>query len=368
MRPVPRPLAIALVLGAVLSGCGPDLDRYRVVGDEDGSVPGDGGGGIDAGPRPDGAPEDGGPLPGECGASQLLAAVEDLLADDAYGGKVARFELIDDGSVRRCSDLTGGGVLHAQPMAVAAVGELVVVATREGVQAIDPATDTIAWEVPSGEHPMDVAALDDPGGGAPFAAVGWGSLGGAEIRRVVAYRDGIAVHDWPLNVAGGLGLGVVSLSRSSFRGDRLMVMKPIDYAAAEWDPFAGMRMDPPFAVAPSGVALKTLYAVDTGADNRLAWTGTRDSASMWFYLNDAMGTPGRTPTTVMRCDMCDFVHAVPNPAYPTHYFAVCETAGALSRSIVTFASVPSECEVVLEGSTLGPRPRIAKLGIRYSPP
>ncbi len=354
---------VVVAVAATLGGCPPAL-RFRVVEDRDGSVrPG-----ADAGPGRDGSVQPGADAarPGECADPQLLVSVEDL--GPGAHGRVLRFEIGDALPLTPCTDLTGGGTLLAQPMAVSAVGNQVVIAAPDGVQAINPASDTVAWEAPQTSSEMLPAAvfpLRTPEG-MTVAAVGW-DYAGEEVSQLVTYHAGVADVPQPLNATGGPGAGVEAVTASPFNpGKVLYVKSSMNIAAREWDPFANVLATDTYAPYPTSGPVQSIAAVDEGSLDRIAWASNDGSI---FYLNDSTGADGTPPAPLRRCDCSDIVDVVPDPTLSGNYrfYALCARSGVI-RDVVRFASTSTTCDVLLDGSTVPGYTRLSGLAVTVGAP
>lgn len=335
-------------MGLVVCGCVPDLSPWQL-----------GSAAFDAGPFV--PPSDGSVLPpvttgGPCPAPSLLLSVEDLEASGA-AGRVLRFSLATE-SMSRCGDITGRDELDGQPFSVTGDDRLVVVASRDGVEGVEPLTDRVAWRNPAEGHPNDAFLWQDPASGESLYVIAWGGMGCSGLRcfiNVVTAYDTSGAIRYRFGI-GGLPLPVSSspsMTRDPVDPTRVLALHPSLWAAAQVDLVGNsIERDPSYVVIPAGSYLRTIYAFETDTNPRFAWTGTQDSVEHAFYLNDQnAGTLGQNPSSVARCD-CELAHVVPDPTRPWGMIGLCVRDGIV-RDVVRFRSTGDACDVVLPGSSLG---------------
>lgn len=340
------PFARVLAALGALAGCPPDLDRFHLAssGTDGGDPESDAGEpGGDSGPL----------LGGPCEVPHLLVAVESL---EGGAGRVLRFELADDGAVRRCGDLGAAGEIASMPLTLAWLDdERVAVASDVGIQMLDPTGDSLVWSTGGdGLWPRDAFVLEEPGIGRRLA-IAVGQPGIDDLREIRVYDgDGGVTRSWPLN--GGdlpLGLGVYGVTQSPVHRERLLAVKLGGYAAAEVDPWepAGYTAEP-WVRDRKGVVFSSISALESDGLNRVAWVGVEAGASGVYYLFEPTGQPGQTPSMGIGCGNreCSFVHAVPDPTLNTRLFAIC--AEGSERDLVRFTSTGGECEVIVSAADL----------------
>lgn len=345
-------LATIVLLVPALGACPPDLDRFRIEGEAGGEGEGE---------------------PADCTGLHLLVAVEDV-SNTGASGRVLRFALREELPLPRCPDLTAGGEMVPQPLAVAWIDpHRVAVASTEAVQLVDPEDDSLTWTAAhSNLWPNDAFRLETPRGRRP--AVAFSNFGmSSDIREVRVYDDagGIA-WDWLGN--GGelpIGLGVTSMTQSPVHTDRMLALKPSDYAAAEIDPWSGTAaLDPPYVTTHEGLVLDSIYALEAGGQNRLVWTGREQDVSHVYYERDTGGQGGFDISLPVDCEgrACTFVHAVPDPTLRTRLIGLCEEdQDFATRRIVRFRPSANECDVLFEAASL-PDPqasRLARLSVAW---
>src|SRR5262249_37427039 len=129
-------------------------------------------------------------------------------------------------------------------------------------------------------------------------------------------------------------------------------------AAYEYNLYMGVFTG--FMQATNSAILQTLYALDDGAQLRIAWTGAPNTSqrNSLYYLQGGTAIGGAIPCNNMTCD---FVHAVPDPTLNTRYLAICDV-GTTVRSVVRFKTTDNTCETILDGATL-PNKMLRRLAV-----
>ncbi|MBX3271833.1 MAG: hypothetical protein KF729_16315 [Sandaracinaceae bacterium] len=365
--------ALALALG----GCPPDLSGWRVEGEapaHDGSTP----------PPPrDGSLPPSVPCAPEvtcasCPMPWLLASVEDL--GGRCGGQVWRWSIQGQDDVFcACEPLTAGGRMPRLPFSVGFVppDTVVVAAEDDRVVAIDAARDAVRWERPYTWQPVDVFAIEDPTG-QPMAGVAGRTRGGS-IRAITFFDLAGAGAPIERTVNGDLplGLNVASVTQSPFSRRWFRALDSMgSYAAADVDPWTNERfMDPPHTAGREGFYLRTLHASFDGTFHRTVWTGERSDLDPRvrevYRLARADDAGDQRVPLGERCTesadrrdydvLCEYLHAVADPALNTSSFALCGHSGA-ERRIVRL-SLTGICRTIVEQAAVQEGLRISRLGL-----
>jgi hypothetical protein len=264
--------------------------------------------------------------------------------------------------------------MKSQPFAVAWVDEhAVAIASTDGVQMIDPADDSRTWTTThTNLWPNDAFRIETPEG--RRLAVAYSAHGiSDDIRNVHVYEDrGAIAQDFSLNAGDlPLGLGVYSMTQSPVHHDFFLAMKPIDYSAAEVDPWANVSYAAePFVQTREETALETIFALEADLQNRVAWVGSDGEGSHVYYVLDSTGGPRLGLSSPLDCEgrACTFIHAVPDPSLNTRLIAMCEEDGDYAtRRIVRIRSTSDECEVIYEAGA-EPDPddrRISRMSVAW---
>ena len=360
---------LAILAWVVLAaGCGPDLDRYRIVTGDGGGASRDGGSTPDASQRDGASGADGGTDAGHAGPCEppLVAVAVENLGTGGGAGTVLRAALRGTSPWETCPALTGRGTLDAQPFALTVIdASTVMIATRDNLIALDGDRDEQLWRVSlEGMRAMDANPIRDPGRGDTLAAIALGTPGIDEIRSVVTYpRGGTRRQRWTLNTGDlPLGLGVRSMAQSPRDPTKLVFLKPGDYAALEVDPYARTREEMPWVAERAELSLRRLFGVGTGREYRLAWTGSRGGEEGVYYMNQS-GAAAPAIAGPVRCRdrACTFVQIAPDPSRPTGFVAICEEEAR--RELVRFSSVNGSCETIASEVDLPYRARFSALSV-----
>lgn len=297
-------------------------------------------------------------------------AVEGL---DGSRPRILRYEIANEGVVRRCGDLRGGGELIQQPFTLAWLDAgHVAVSGWDVLQVIEPTEDRELWQLDApGSRAVDLARVRLPGGDA--LAVAWtNSAGGTDIRTVRFHGFDSPAEPIPqLEANSGsnpFGLGVYSIAQSPIRPERLLFLKPIDYAAAEYDVTMRMRVMPSYAPSREGLVLRSLHALDDGTSNRLVWAGAENGTEGVFYVSEPTGSAPQPPSMPRSCTSltcASFPHAVPDPTHPHRIYAICDAPTFEDAKLVRLSVIDQSCEVIVEAPELeeGGRARMSRLSI-----
>ncbi len=340
-------------LACLLSGCLPDLSYWEVLPVADGGV-------VDP-PRDAGAP------PRICPLPHLLVAAENL---EGGAGAILRYELPSEGGVRACAPLTAGGSLLPQPFSVAAPSEgFVLAAGRDGVQAVDPRSDTLLYAIAqSGQHPNDAFPLFDAGRGDWVAAVAWSNIGSSSgprggIRVVIAYdAAGSERARWDGGALGVSSANAITSAPSAV--GPLLAMSPSSFSAAQLDPFVPvLRTSPPLVGSIAGTVLTSIAAGTGGGHDMLAWTGRVDGAPRVLALD----APYTDDVSQVTCgDMpCDFEHVAIDVTRPRAVLALCGLSG-VERSIVRLDFERTLCEPLVGAESVPSGMRLSYLAFARS--
>lgn len=364
------------MLAGFVGGCG-----FHTVGNPDGSVDdlgadGDmaGGGGAGGGGGGGGAGDgDMAGGNGGCPAPVLLVGVENVHAGDTGGGRVARLSLTA-GGVTQCTTLRGQGLVTPQPFAVASFAGGVVAATRDSIDLIDPASDSIRWSKPAPPQaqstwlPIDAWTMQTPTG-TPIIAAAYGPSGNpSTIREVDAYdATGAAVPGalmpWCIQGTGctavSLSLSILSMTANPSAPSHFLALDGANAIAAyDVDPFNNTKT----AYVGSYMGyLQSIAAVSFGTTKRFAWLdGDNMGAIKW--VNDS----GSGPTTMAGPVKCNsgcttLLHVVPDPTNADGFFALCDGASVDTRTVIRVGAALA-CTPVLDGALFGAESRLSHLG------
>ena len=392
-------LALALVWG-----CLPDVDRYRIGAGDSGSPLHD----ADTANRSDGAfsdaraptdgatidPNDSGPIAdtcsppvtcaGDCGKPWLLAAVEDIETrpgGQRCGGRIWRWSLQPSGQLCACAGLSGSGVMDPLLTAVSFVPPSTVATTaRSGqVLATDGDTDVVRW---SQRLTLDTHAL-------PEDLVAVDSLDGA--RNVLVAISSPSTTDRifeysQFRIADGVGssahrpdndLNPISMTQDP--GNRRQIRLAHSGGrprVVDFDLWNDMSAPAFLFEAESLQLFETVYAMHDGTYFRTVVTGRHNGSRIFHVaqLDDSNDIPlptgeycARRASDGSNYDIdCDFLHAVPDPHSSDALFAICRNPDMVGdnlreRRIVRLDGL--ECTDVVSQSSVGLAQRIVKLAI-----
>ncbi|HEY8431206.1 MAG TPA: hypothetical protein VIL20_22655 [Sandaracinaceae bacterium] len=345
----------ALAVSVLASGCLPDLGPWYV---ELPPAPADGGATQRDAGRPHGGP---------CALPHLLVSAENL---DGGPGAILRYELPAEGGVRACAPLDARGALMPLPFSVAAATEeFVLVSGREGVQAINPATDQLLYALPRwNQHPNDAFVLYDAARGDWLAGVAWSNLGSSASLRgsivaVVAYAaDGVERRQWS---GSSLGIGTsIALTTAPNDASKLLAMNPSSFAAAVLDPFASVLETSPPLVPPIESTWRSSIGAGTGGGTTMiAWTGRSDGESRVFTLEAPYG--GSVVQATCADVPCDFQHVAVDPSRPRAIVALCGRTG-LERDVVRLDFALGVCETLVPSAAVPSGLRLSYLAFAQS--
>lgn len=348
-----RWIAAALICLSV--GCYPDLSGYRIAqGDAGPPRPGFDAGpprpGFDAGPT---VPMTGGP----CARPTLFVAAQSLGDEPS---QVLRYELHGTGGVVRCGPATAEGELLPEPFALAAVSDrFVLVAARDGVDGVDPVEDRHLFHVSNaGQHPNDAFPIRDPVSGDALAAVAWSRTGSSaslrgNINQISAYSiDGEDRTGW--DTASFMLGGTTSITASTRASDEAIAANSSNFSAAELDLFGGLRREP--ALLPPFMST-ALYSVSAGRGGdgreRFVYTGLVDTEPSILIIRDPYtGYDDLGRTGLCEMELCDPVHAVPDPTVDDAVIAICRYDDGRTE-IQRFDLGRSVCETFVGPGELG---------------
>ncbi len=382
-----RRVRVALSL-LVLAGCLPDTSSFR-MGVTDGAVE-DGGPITDAaavdGPAADAGTDFGTPEPDDClpeptcaaGCPMpwLLAAIEDLPGGRSCGGRILRLSVAESDACL-CHGYDAGGTLPDLPFAVGFVPpKTIVTASEDGsILAIDADTDRRIWEEPSSDQPGDLFVVNGTDG-KPLVAHATRPRGSSAIREVRFY-DAATGGDPIVRMTSGdlpVGLGVLSMTHSTFDPQTFRVVDPNNYAAADVNPWTDTRIEPAYTASRSGHFVQDIYAAYVDGRHRTVWTGTRsdlpDSPPRVWQVNDATGATDLRLGLGNFCDQlddgadydesCSYLHAVPDPTVFNQSIVLCDFVGGRR---ITRLRATDRCLDLFDQSELFDSARIARLAL-----
>jgi hypothetical protein len=292
-------------------------------------------------------------------------------AGDTGGGRVARLSLTA-GGVTQCTTLRGQGLVTPQPFAVASFAGGVVAATRDSIDLIDPASDSIRWSKPAPSQttwlPVDAWAMQTPSG-TPIIAAAYGPSGNpSTIREIDAYdASGAAVPSalmpWCIQGAGctsvSLSLSILSMTANPNAPSHFLALDGANAIAAyDVDPFNNTKTQ---YVGSYTAYLQSISAVTVGATKRLAWLDANNMGAI-LYSNDSGAGPS-TMAGPVKCNSgcAKLLHVVPDPTNADGFFALCDGASVDTRAVIR-VSAALACTSVLDGAMFGAESRLSHLG------
>ncbi|MCA1664228.1 MAG: hypothetical protein LC659_08170, partial [Myxococcales bacterium] len=283
-------MAVLILLAA---GCG-----FHSVGGGDGSVASDDMG-VGVPPGSDLAMVSG----GACAAPLLLVGVENLHNGDTGGGRIARFSLTA-AAQQQCTTLRGQGLIAPQPLAVAGMLGGVGAATIDGLDFVDPATDTVKWSKPApqvtGWLPLEAFSILNPQG-TPIMAVAYGPAGSnpSTIAEIDAFdatgTSATGAQPWCIQGSGctlPLSLSILSVTATPTSLTHFFALDAATPAAAmDVDPWA----TPPTKTQYIGsyqAQLASIYAVVSAGKARIAWLDGTPTGGAIEHATDSGSGPG----------------------------------------------------------------------------